>query len=456
MSGPIPTDREVRAQVRRICDSEGFPQDTTVPKLLVFLVETALAAPDSPISEDYVGIQFFRVRSENWDPKKDTRVRANTTKLRDSLEEYYASQGAIDPVLITLSRKRRKPEGYRPAFAYRRVGSRFPDIPQSIALIPPHALHTPSALDALDRFLTDVPNHPSALSMKAYGIAARAVRAQALVAPRASLEQARALIQTVHSEGYEPWPCLLADACVAAFLDWDWARAERLFDLAIRNSPDGNARYLLEYLWFLTSQGRASEAISILSHPLFFLSQGDIEAWCTFAMFQVADNRIEHAFRILEKVDNLAGTPRGHYLPDLWAMLEDACDRPSEALSVLMRGDPASRSRWLQAYLLGREGQTRKARRILRHLERQKSRDVPGYSFIHSWTLAAVFVALGEQDIAVKWLERAADDEKDPFMAMVPFWPVFRPLRAHSGFHNLILETMRLPIAEQLFSRGFP
>lgn len=90
---------------------------------------------------------------------------------------------------------------------------------------------------------------------------------------------------------------------------------------------------------------------------------------------------------------------------------------------------------WARGYLgsyLGRNGDFAEARQVLDELLTLRKT-----TFVSSVAIAAVHVGLGESDLAVEWLNRAAQ-----VPGSLHFWmpgdPVWRPLAAHPGFQKIL------------------
>ena len=58
-------------------------------------------------------------------------------------------------------------------------------------------------------------------------------------------------------------------------------------------------------------------------------------------------------------------------------------------------------------------------------------------TFVHVTPFAAVHVALGEIDQAMKCVETAIDHQ-EPIIATLNVWPVWDPLRTHPRFPELL------------------
>jgi TolB-like protein len=93
----------VRAQLERILASGTFASATRHARLLRYLVERTLAGAGDQLKEYVLGTEVFD-RPESYDPRLDSIVRVEVRRLRSRLEEYYRTEGASDPVLITIPR----------------------------------------------------------------------------------------------------------------------------------------------------------------------------------------------------------------------------------------------------------------------------------------------------------------------------------------------------------------
>jgi len=109
---------------------------------------------------------------------------------------------------------------------------------------------------------------------------------------------------------------------------------------------------------------------------------------------------------------------------------EEAFEMLRAAAAVMARG-----GLWARGYLgsyLGRKGDFAEARRVLEELlELRKT------TFVSSVAIAAVHVGLGEHDLAVEWLNRAAQ-VPGTLHFLMPADPVWKPLAAHPGFQKIL------------------
>lgn len=113
----MPPPGAVREQLERILNSRALAGSDQLKKLLRVSVERSLDGQTESTKEYTLGVEALG-RPEGYDPKVDPIVRVQARRLRAKLEEYYASEGADDRIVIAI------PKGaYVPTFEARN-GSR--------------------------------------------------------------------------------------------------------------------------------------------------------------------------------------------------------------------------------------------------------------------------------------------------------------------------------------------
>src|SRR5437764_14421712 len=81
--------------------------------LLRYVVERSLEGHSDRLKEYTVGVEAF-ARGITFDPRTDPIVRAEASRLRAKLDQYYAGAGAHDAIVFSL------PKGsYAPVFSVR-------------------------------------------------------------------------------------------------------------------------------------------------------------------------------------------------------------------------------------------------------------------------------------------------------------------------------------------------
>jgi hypothetical protein len=110
-------------QIDNIIKSHSLRGSESLCKLLQYLAKQALDHPDSPVKEYQIATEVFG-RPADFDPQSDSTIRVQAGRLRMKLAEYYAGEGAADPVLVKI------PKGsYHLTFEARRLE---PPLPQTV------------------------------------------------------------------------------------------------------------------------------------------------------------------------------------------------------------------------------------------------------------------------------------------------------------------------------------
>jgi len=127
----VPADA-VRAQLSRILASEHFVRSERLSRFLEFTVEQTLAGRAELLKEYPIGVEVFG-RKDSFDPRIDAIVPVQAVSLRSRVNDYYARQGANDPILIEYVKG-----GYAPAMRDRTTAEPglAPAEQASIAVLP--------------------------------------------------------------------------------------------------------------------------------------------------------------------------------------------------------------------------------------------------------------------------------------------------------------------------------
>jgi serine/threonine-protein kinase len=123
-----PASREqIRSELRRVLESAAFQKAERLRRFLEFVVEHTVSSPSEPLKEMIVGIELYAF-DQKFDPRISAVVRVDATRLRAKLREYYASEGALDPLIIDV------PKGsYTPVFS---EAPSEPSAESAIAVLP--------------------------------------------------------------------------------------------------------------------------------------------------------------------------------------------------------------------------------------------------------------------------------------------------------------------------------
>jgi len=97
----VPQREQYLAQIDRLLNSHVLHGSESLCKLLRYLAEHALDHPGSPLKEYQIATEVFG-RSPSFDPQSDSTIRVQAGRLRLKLSEYYASEGADEPIQVEI------------------------------------------------------------------------------------------------------------------------------------------------------------------------------------------------------------------------------------------------------------------------------------------------------------------------------------------------------------------
>lgn len=121
---PPITSEQVRVQLGKLLASALFASAGQSRALLKFVVEQTVAGQAERLKEYTIGAEALG-RGESFDPRTDTVVRAEASRLRLRLERYYADEGQHDSIEIALPKG-----GYTALFTARTLPSHAIESPR--------------------------------------------------------------------------------------------------------------------------------------------------------------------------------------------------------------------------------------------------------------------------------------------------------------------------------------
>jgi TolB-like protein len=99
-----PSGDDVRAYLQRLLASPAFSVSSRRGQLLKYLVEHTLAGDGDKVSEYSIGLDVFQ-KPSSFDPRIESVVRTEFSRLRQRLKEYYADDGRGDPIVIDFPQR---------------------------------------------------------------------------------------------------------------------------------------------------------------------------------------------------------------------------------------------------------------------------------------------------------------------------------------------------------------
>jgi TolB-like protein len=101
--GGRPSAQEIRAALERVVASDVMRSSPQLTAFLRFVVQAVLEGSSDRIKGYVIAVEVLK-RGAKFNPQIDPIVRVEATRLRRTLERYYAGPGAEDPIVIALPR----------------------------------------------------------------------------------------------------------------------------------------------------------------------------------------------------------------------------------------------------------------------------------------------------------------------------------------------------------------
>jgi TolB-like protein len=135
---PDSRSQAIRSTLERLLGTQHFSASSRRGQLLRYLVEHTLKGDADKINEYAIGLEVFQ-RPTSFDPRIESLVRTEFSRLRQRLKDYYAEDGRRDTIVIDFP-----PRSYVASFTFRdasklRETTAFPDPAPALELAPPSA-----------------------------------------------------------------------------------------------------------------------------------------------------------------------------------------------------------------------------------------------------------------------------------------------------------------------------
>jgi tetratricopeptide (TPR) repeat protein len=438
-----PDAPEIVAHLRDLCASEAFARSPQAKKLLRYLVNAALRdAGPGVFKGAVIGVEVFGLPPAH-DPNRHSIVRVAVRTLRDTLANYYETEGRHDAIRIRLPER-----SYLPQFQYDAEAA-------ALKLDSTSAMHVANAktlmnkrtlgafqeaLRYLESALERHPEHPRLLSLIAMVNAASAMYGRH---PRKAFEVARTLLDRARQSGREPWELLIVEAWITMHMQFDWSRADQLFERAMQLNPI-EVRQHTWYTAFLASQLRWNEFLSLVEGAASGSEYDSAYSRGRLAIAQIVAGRLDDAAETLRLAFEIF--PHNHHTTYLHlAVLREALGDFSGASQVFeqmgARGRETTLGLGLEVLVRGLAGERETAQRLQNDLlAARKSEE----HFIPALQVGLGCVGTGDLQGAVRWIEQACLEECDPLSSWIGILPTVRHLRGEDGFNSLVRDHLKL------------
>jgi hypothetical protein len=115
---------EIRAYLQQLLASPAFSSSSRRSKLLAYLCNETLSGKGAAITEYGLALDVFG-KPSSFDPRLESTVRSEVTRLRQKLKEHYQGPGRSDAIVIELPLR-----SYTPAFTFRSPAGISPPPPR--------------------------------------------------------------------------------------------------------------------------------------------------------------------------------------------------------------------------------------------------------------------------------------------------------------------------------------
>jgi len=274
------------------------------------------------------------------------------------------------------------------------------------------------------------PNYPQAYSGLADTYALLGDWQYAVMTPKEALPKAKAAaIKALELDNTLGEAHNSLAFCLDGF-DWDFASAEKEFRRAIELNPSYATAHHW-YAWHLSLLGRNDEAISEMKKakdldPLSLIINADLAE--LFLIAHSYDESIQQSRRTIEMDANFALAHNQLAQAYLQKQMFDEAVAELQRAIMISGGSPTFTANLARAYAA--MGRRKDAIELQDDLRKRSS---PGYSGASE--IASVYVALGDNDQAMTWLDKGFEERFNPGVLLRPG---FDPIRSDPRFQKLL------------------
>lgn len=476
----------VRNHLEVVVTSRVFGNSARRAQLLRYLVEKTLAGEEIQISEYAIGVDVLG-RPKTFDPRTESIVRTEMTRLRQKLKEYYSQTGSGFTIAIELPLR-----SYVPVFVWDQGCGPATGLP------PPGAIQETESRPRPWRSVrwAAAPVVLCGVVWAIWGLGGRLWQARHIVPRTTSNQQAHDLFLKASSAGARATPeayrkaiALFHDALqkdpdyAAAYLsvakdeqglillmaespkqgteemetalrkalavapglgeargllaelrsirDWDWRTAEREYQLALEQGAPAFVHMM--YGWDLATRGRFPEA-----HAQLRVAQDQepvsLDPRFFEALVYYIEGRFGEAKKLLREILNLnADYLPGHGLWALLATLKGNCEEAAPHVEWFAHKTDMPITKVVLGWESACRGERAQAEKYLTEAAQATG---PGYA--SPFTIADGYAMLHQKDRVIEFLEKSAADH-EPQILYLKVAPDFTEERSDPRYESLEL-----------------
>jgi len=223
-------------------------------------------------------------------------------------------------------------------------------------------------------------------------------------------------------------------------LDWDWAGADRAFRQGLTLKPNDTLGRI-EYANFLTAMGRFKESVEIGRRTLELeplLPMAYAELAFSLVLLKGHDDEVLELIREGREID--PSSQESHAVSMLLYQMRGDFEEALAQLTHMerIRQDWSPNTMGIIGQAYASAGWDVEARALLSHLLERRAME-----FVSACALAYIYIGLGEDDEALRWLEVAYDEHDVSLVWLKVMW-IYDRLRSDQRFQS-IFDRMDFP-----------
>jgi len=221
-------------------------------------------------------------------------------------------------------------------------------------------------------------------------------------------------------------------AMIAMQYEWNWKESEKNYKRAIELNPN----YSVAHHWYgdgyLAAVGKLDEAVAELRQaqeldPVSLVIATDLAKRLCYA--GKYDEGIERLHKVLEIDPDFAVA---HYFLSQAYEQKGLYPEAIAELETIRTPDPSHSVASQLGHIYALQGRKREALQIVNELQRTSRQ-----TYMDPWYIANVYVALGDKEAALTWLEKAYE-KHSPAMDGLKIDPYYAPFRSDPRFLDLV------------------
>lgn len=218
---------------------------------------------------------------------------------------------------------------------------------------------------------------------------------------------------------------------IALFHEWDWAKSENLYHLAIEKNPNYSSAHHW-YAWFLMTQKRFDEARNRIKDALI-IDPGSLTLNTVRGLPDYFEREYGQAVKQFKQVLEMEPDfPQAHYYLGEAFLQQKLYKEAIAEFEKIKSAEYLQQTLALLGYTYAVSKQEKRAKQILKRLN-----EMSGQRYVSPYCEAIIYAGLEEKENAFASLERAFENRAS-WMIFLDIDPWFDNLRSDSRFSDLL------------------